>query len=242
MTKAKIYKVCKECNIKKKVKTDFLNVTKDICLQCAKEIKKKKRVETYAQRKEDVTKTKNFKGFYIYRFLDKDDNIIYVGKTTNFDKRMEVHFGKVNFHNVLLVDESEPCSFEMNEESSYELLMHHGHLESECYESVRNVEKMTLNNQYEMDILEIHFINKFRPQYNTEFKYNNVTELFDIREPKWLRTASLQNIRTHFIIQNGSTKLYDKVLGNDEMADIVARNPFSTEDELIELCNNINIK
>jgi|GEM_PF-6569885 len=239
MAKAKVYKVCTECNIKKKVKTDFLNATKDICLECAKKIKKEKRVNTYAQRKEDVTKTKNFTGFYIYRFLDKDDNIIYVGKTTNFDKRMEVHFGKVNYHDVLLVDESEPCSFETNKESSYQLLMHHGHLEGECYESVRNVEKMTLNNQYEMDILEIHFINKFRPEYNTEFKYNNVTDLFDICEPKWLRTISLINLKIHFIRLNGNTKLYDKILGSDEMVDIVARNKFKSQEELIEMCNNI---
>lgn len=30
--------------------------------------------------------------FYVYRFLDQNDNIIYIGKTNNMDNRMYIHF------------------------------------------------------------------------------------------------------------------------------------------------------
>ena len=51
MAKAQVYKVCTECNIKKKVKTEFLNATKDICLECAKIIKKKKKSRNLCTKK-----------------------------------------------------------------------------------------------------------------------------------------------------------------------------------------------
>ena len=32
--------------------------------------------------------------YYVYRFLDKDNEIIYVGKTYNLETRLKTHFGK----------------------------------------------------------------------------------------------------------------------------------------------------
>lgn len=237
----KVFKICEQCKQKKKIKESFKNEKSVLCNDCLKENVEIKRKHTLNQRKQDVTKTKNFTGFHLYKFLDKNNNIIYVGKTTNFNQRMSSHFSKENFNSVLLFETKDINECEVCNKRFIHLLEHHGHLPFECYESVRSVEKALLNNQYEMDILEIHLINKYKPKYNTEYKYDNVNKLFDIKEPRWFKTIDLEHLRNYFLITNASTKLYDLIKDNDEMIDIVARNCYRnlSENELINLCSNV---
>lgn len=75
--------------------------------------------------------------FYVYRFLDKDDQIIYIGRTNNLERRLtQEHF------------------------TSY------GHLPKKCYDDCETIEYMEFEAEGEMKIFELYFINKFSPKYN----------------------------------------------------------------------------
>lgn len=81
-------------------------------------------------------------GYYVYRFLNENDDILYVGKTRQLiKKRMRDHFGS------------------------------QGHLSTECYSEVANVEYLKLGSRMEMDIVEIYYINKYKPLFNVHLKY-----------------------------------------------------------------------
>ena len=73
---------------------------------------------------------------YIYRFKDINDNIIYVGKTSQaLDKRMAQHFSK-------------------------------GHLPKECYSSVARIEYQKYKTESDALIMETYYITKYNPLYN----------------------------------------------------------------------------
>lgn len=75
-------------------------------------------------------------GFYNYRFLNKEMEIIYVGKTKQELKtRIRGHLSA-------------------------------GHLPEECYEELYSVEYVEFETEADMDFMEIYFINKFQPKYN----------------------------------------------------------------------------
>lgn len=97
-------------------------------------------LKTYSMN-EDVSKCEyKFDGLCIYRFLDKDNNIIYVGKTVDLVNRMTTHFSG-------------------------------GHLDESCYEQVNKIEYIKCENQADMNIKEIYFINKYKPKFNTKDLY-----------------------------------------------------------------------
>ena len=85
--------------------------------------------------------------FYVYRFLDVENQIIYVGKTNNIKNRMRQHFGK------------------------------NGHLPEECYEQVSLVECIELDSESDMSVLELYFINKWKPVYNSSKKYSSIMSI-----------------------------------------------------------------
>ncbi|MBQ6631529.1 MAG: GIY-YIG nuclease family protein [Romboutsia sp.] len=91
--------------------------------------------------------------FFLYRFM-KDDEVIYVGKTIDINRRIREHF------------------------------LGNGHLEHECYYETDRVEFSKVNNRMEMDILELYFINKFSPKYNNKNNYNdsNLSPYLNINE------------------------------------------------------------
>lgn len=76
---------------------------------------------------------------YVYRFIDKDGKIIYIGKTINLASRFNVHFTK------------------------------NGHLPARCYNETEKVFYSELSNNDEMSIYERYLINKYIPKYNTQF-------------------------------------------------------------------------
>lgn len=95
--------------------------------------------------------------FYVYKFLDKDNKIIYVGKTKNLNQRIHRHFSK------------------------------DGHLSKECYENVYEIEYCEFNTNTDMTMFEVYMINKYRPIYNIDLKYNDNMDncIFNLLEPKW---------------------------------------------------------
>jgi replicative DNA helicase len=79
--------------------------------------------------------------FYIYRFLDKDENILYIGRTNDIYRRMlKEHFTAL------------------------------GHLPNECYKSIDKIEYTEIENESEEVAYEAVLINRFRPVYNKQFK------------------------------------------------------------------------
>ena len=52
------------------------------------------------------------------------------------------------------------------------------------YSSTTKVEYCKFDNRYQMDIYEIHLINKINPKYNKDFNYND-PDLFDLPDVVW---------------------------------------------------------
>lgn len=74
--------------------------------------------------------------WYLYRFLNTDNEVIYVGKTNNIQKRLAFHFGT------------------------------RGHLPIECYKETKKIEILELKTKTEMNIKELYYISKFKGKYN----------------------------------------------------------------------------
>lgn len=74
--------------------------------------------------------------YYVYRFVNKDNQVLYVGRTQNLHQRMTKHFsGK-------------------------------GHLPELCYEQVSRIDYLTFKNKNDMKIKEIYYISIYQPPFN----------------------------------------------------------------------------
>lgn len=108
---------------------------------------------------------------YVYRFLNKEDQVIYVGKTNNLNKRYMQHFSK------------------------------RGHLSKECYNSVAKIEYITETSELNALLLETYYINKFRPKYNKLNKTYRATSIQDVNlkqiNESWKTFKVLSKIKTN---------------------------------------------
>lgn len=93
--------------------------------------------------------------FYVYRFKDIHEQIIYVGKTKNIESRMKQHFSEK------------------------------GHLNKECYERVITIEYIELKNDIDMSIKELYYINKWNPEYNKKDNNRNKCETIISEDKHW---------------------------------------------------------
>ena len=83
---------------------------------------------------------------FVYYFTDKKDKIIYVGKTSNLKRRMKEHFTK-------------------------------GHLPGECYAKIDKIFASEVNDsKYDTEICETLLIDKYKPIFNKEKKFNEKFE------------------------------------------------------------------
>ena len=91
---------------------------------------------------------------YTYRFKDIEGNIIYVGFT------------------------GQTMAERMNQHFTK------GHLPAECYKSVASIECMKFKTKSDAQVMEVYFINKFKPKYN---KLNKKADTLTINlgEEKW---------------------------------------------------------
>lgn len=92
---------------------------------------------------------------YIYKFIDKYENIIYIGQTNNIGRRIN----KEHFTNS-------------------------GHLPTDCYIKTNQVYVATCSNKDEMSIYERYLINKYSPIYNEQLN-NESTFRFNLPELEW---------------------------------------------------------
>lgn len=81
------------------------------------------------------------KHFYIYRFIDNQSNIIYVGRTNDINRRiLKEHFTSL------------------------------GQLPCECYQSIEKIQYAEFENESEEVAYEAILINELKPKYNVQFK------------------------------------------------------------------------
>lgn len=75
--------------------------------------------------------------YYVYRFVDANHKIIYVGRTNDLSTRMSTHFGK------------------------------NGHLPKACYQQVHRIDYLQVETKNDMKIKELYYISRYRPLFNT---------------------------------------------------------------------------
>lgn len=80
---------------------------------------------------------------YTYRFIDTNNNVIYVGYTAQrLNDRMNQHFTK-------------------------------GHLSPQCYDSVARIEYIEWKTKSDAQVMEVYYINKYKGKYNRQDKQND---------------------------------------------------------------------
>ena len=92
---------------------------------------------------------------YTYRFIDCNENIIYVGYTgQGMAKRIGQHFEK-------------------------------GHLPKKCYKSIARIECIKWETKSDAQVMEVYFINKYHPIYNKLDKQNDHLNIQVTDEKEW---------------------------------------------------------
>jgi predicted GIY-YIG superfamily endonuclease len=131
-----IYNFRKQPNAKDK--SGYNSICKD-CLSKIKEEKDKNEIKRY----------------YVYRFLDSEDNVIYIGKTNNLKQRMNTHFSPMG-----------------------------GHLPYECYHYVKTIEFVEFVSEYKMSIYEIQLMYFYKCKYNS-INTNEFDSIFSFPQLNW---------------------------------------------------------
>jgi predicted GIY-YIG superfamily endonuclease len=92
---------------------------------------------------------------FLYKFLNSQNEIIYIGKTRRLKRRLkQEHFTS------------------------------NGHLPHECYNEVTKIFYSELSNSDELSIYERYLINKYNPKYNDQYN-NNSTFNFELPDIEW---------------------------------------------------------
>ena len=92
---------------------------------------------------------------YTYRFIDCNENIIYVGYTgQSMAKRIGQHFEK-------------------------------GHLPKKCYKSIARIECIKWETKSDAQVMEVYYINKYHPIYNKLDKQNDHLNIQVTDEKEW---------------------------------------------------------
>ena len=92
---------------------------------------------------------------YIYRFKDINNNVIYVGYT------------------------GQTLSQRMQQHFTK------GHLPKECYKSIASIEYQKYNTKADAQIMEVIYINKYKPKYNKLNKQNDSITISMGEEKEW---------------------------------------------------------
>lgn len=138
----------------------------------------------------------------IYRFLNKDNEILYIGKSKNLKIRINNHFSK------------------------------QGHLPKKCYEDVYKIEFMIIFSTLFMDLKEIYFINKYKPKYNENYNNEETTVIIPfLDEEKWnnyddyksiIKLEHIENIKKNYK-HYGKNYVFSRKRGNSYLVYIEVR-------------------
>lgn len=93
--------------------------------------------------------------YYVYRFLDVNENIIYIGKTADIKTRMYKHFGG------------------------------RGHLPNDCYEKTKKIDFLELKDAIDGMLLEKYFIMKYHPEFNSTYQDSEISYSIGDESFRW---------------------------------------------------------
>lgn len=120
---------------------------------------------------------------YIYKFIDINGNVIYIGKTNNLKTRISNH------------------------------LSTKGHLPKKCYKEIYKIEFLIVSSDVLMDIKELYYINLYKPKFNSIHKYNSPSFIIsDFTNDKWVNYDDFDSDEINYIKQlKSSQEDYDIV-------------------------------
>ena len=110
-------------------------------IECSEVVSRNQYALAKEKRAEKYKKKRNDSDYFVYKFVDDNNQIIYIGKTIRLPARMVQHFKTDS------------------------------HLTDECYDNVKYIFYCSIKTKAEMDIYEIYLIDKYRPQYNIKSVY-----------------------------------------------------------------------
>ena len=110
---------------------------------------------------------------YTYRFVDANENIIYVGYTgQSMAKRIGQHFEK-------------------------------GQLPKKCYKSIAKIEYIKWDTKSDAQVMEVYYINKYHPRYNRLENQNDRLNIQMNEEKEWEVYQIIKKPNIKYEAENG---------------------------------------
>lgn len=112
---------------------------------------------------------------YVYKFIDENNRILYIGKTTNMERRMKQHF------------------------SSNSHLKKQG--KGDIYNKIQRIEYLKCNTEYDALVKELYYINYYKPKYNTASKIKQLLPPLE-KEDRWKVYKVIKPLKKENTIEN----------------------------------------
>ena len=110
---------------------------------------------------------------YTYRFVDTNENVIYVGYTgQTMAKRISQHFTK-------------------------------GHLPKKCYKSIARIDYIKWDSKSDAQVMEVYYINKYHPKFNKLDKQGDRLNIQIEDEKEWKVYQVIKKTNIKYEAENG---------------------------------------
>ena len=110
---------------------------------------------------------------YTYRFVDTNENVIYVGYTgQTMAKRISQHFTK-------------------------------GHLPKKCYKSIARIDYIKWDSKSDAQVMEVYYINKYHPKFNKLDKQGDRLNIQIEDEKEWKVYQVIKKPNVKYEAENG---------------------------------------
>ena len=110
---------------------------------------------------------------YTYRFVDTNENVIYVGYTgQTMAKRISQHFTK-------------------------------GHLPKKCYKSIARIDYIKWDSKSDAQLMEVYYINKYHPKFNKLDKQGDRLNIQIEDEKEWKVYQVIKKTNIKYEAENG---------------------------------------
>lgn len=110
---------------------------------------------------------------YTYRFVDTNENVIYVGYTgQTMAKRISQHFTK-------------------------------GHLPKKCYKSIARIDYIKWDSKSDAQLMEVYYINKYHPKFNKLDKQGDRLNIQIEDEKEWKVYQVIKKTNIEYEAENG---------------------------------------
>lgn len=110
---------------------------------------------------------------YTYRFVDTNENVIYVGYTgQTMAKRINQHFTK-------------------------------GHLPKKCYKSTARIDYIKWDSKSDAQVMEVYYINKYHPKFNKLDKQGDRLNIQIEDEKEWKVYQVIKKTNIKYEAENG---------------------------------------